>query len=218
MGADPLNRQTSKINTQSKVNGKSFGKEQINMSLPTILSYIISDLQNSPNREAAYQVLDNACLKVDGFKALDVNVFNYKGYQLLATLQMYAEPVAKKLLLANELNVRALPQLIENINIGNEINVLVTHQAGCEDKTLIPYSEVRKQITPNAKTQFLKDIEALASYNLIHKQASRGTDSWLVNPVTGEIHLSSWDALQETNNSQEKRESIQAIKNHLNKP
>ena len=63
-------------------------------NLPQSLKEVLDQLKNTNDRDEVYSILDEATSRVEGFKALDLSTFSYKGYKLQVGLQTYLDEYA----------------------------------------------------------------------------------------------------------------------------
>ncbi|MBI2995571.1 MAG: hypothetical protein HYY52_02555 [Candidatus Melainabacteria bacterium] len=185
--------------------------DETNTSLAE-LKKLILQLKQASSIDKAVQLLQTT----PDIKELTALLYSYKGYFLLVGLKMHTDEVVEKLKYVNDLEINSAPRLIEYVELNDFESVIITNFQNCE-AIPIPFEEHFKdkaQLPHDIKEQFLSDMEALVTNNVIHPCALSGPSSWLVNPQTGQILLWEWGRLEELQDSK-KDETLQTIKEFL---
>jgi hypothetical protein len=156
--------------------------------------------------------------KQDGWIKTNNNVYANQGYVLQLGFNSMLEDLANKLKITNAIGIKAAPQLVAYTPINRHHGLIVTHLEDDTSGISVPYAEILKRgmaISPEAKAQFMADMEALTEGGYKHPFASRGHGNWLWSESNQRIHMNSWELLTPFTRQDDKKRCLASIQGLL---
>ena len=160
-------------------------------------------IENFIKEAANFKSSDNALDELFGrimpansqLKHLDSNVFAYKDYIInIGSIYGY-EPQAIGLSKVQDLNLKCAPKLISFSNLKNEKDcILIVQIPGCDKGKMVSYDSAIFDVTVQARTALMDDIDKLAKEKSVINKAMLDSDYWAYSP-NGDIIISNWSSL-----------------------
>ena len=184
----PCNRTVSLSDKTDKINQMP--------EIPKPLAETITSLKTAKDVNAIFQIFDLAG-KAYGLKSISDNTYEYQGFQLRHSLQIYSDDQVKLLLKVTQLGLNCAPKLVDYIKAGDDDSIVITYHEGCEQERPILYRDVVAQVNRVVKERFLEEMKILLENGLVHNFSTMGIEHLFLNPGTGEILLNGWESLRE---------------------
>jgi len=126
------------------------------------------------------------------FQKLSGNVYKYKDYFINLGKRFNLTSHAIELQELRELELSSTPEIIAYSDLKNNTDcILITKIKDCFKSVPVPYREMQKDVTVEAKRKLIEDFEVLADRN-IAANTMLDKENWYVVPETGDIVITDW--------------------------
>ncbi|MBY0404822.1 MAG: hypothetical protein K2X66_13055 [Cyanobacteria bacterium] len=177
---------------------ESLMQESLSLSVPLPVRKMVEALKQAPSFMERIQLLEDASQNPEssGFKRLDDNLYDCQGYRFKLGFRMMMDTIGDQHRYLSGKGIKAAPELVTYQPINDSDAVLILRYPGTETQDLLSYEPLKNTVSTAAKKLFWDEMNQLAQDGVMHPYAGRGFYNWKLNPTSGTIHLTQWEAIQ----------------------
>lgn len=199
-----INKKIGKIFNNHSVNNIKNTVNSTTNSVESFVKNIIKEAQNYSNLKELNIFLESITQKTNEFIKLDNNLYKIDDYyfNIGKKFKMYSH--ANRLKKIDNLELTSAPKFIAYSDLKNNTDcLLITQIKDSKNIELLPYNNMKSDITLEAKQNFIDDVNKLLKTGEINIDFL-DTNNWYVVPSTKRIVISNWANFVNCDNEIEK--------------
>ena len=167
----------------------------------------VDKIKSSVNIDDVYSYLDKCSQGTNSvMKKLESNIYQYKDYFIRIGMSFNTDGLAQTLKDLNKLDLSCAPKYVASKYFEDGSAILITRiKSFNSDLPLRTYNSAKSEVSIEAKSEFLKDIDKLLKNDTINPEILKSTQNWYVIPGSNKIYIDNWGELEPVYSSSDKR-------------